>query len=63
MTDVTMIATRYIELWNERDPQRRRDLLAANWTRDARYVDPLMAGTGRDETHLLIVATMTASTR
>ena len=54
MTDVTMIATRYIELWNERDPQRRRDLLAANWTRDARYVDPLMAGTGHDGIDALI---------
>jgi hypothetical protein len=36
MTDAKTIATRYIELWNERNPQRRRDLLAGNWTDDAR---------------------------
>ena len=44
MTDVSTVAARYPELWNERDPARRRDLLAANWTATARYVDPLMAG-------------------
>jgi hypothetical protein len=41
-----MIANRYIDLWNERDPQRRHAILAANWTADARYVDPLMTGDG-----------------
>ena len=46
MTDVHSIASRYIELWNERAPGRRRELLAANWTQDARYVDPLMSGEG-----------------
>ena len=31
MTDVNAIASRYIDLWNERSPDRRRDILAANW--------------------------------
>ena len=36
MTDHKTIANRYIDLWNERDAQRRREMLAANWTTDAR---------------------------
>ena len=54
MTDVKQIAHRYIELWNERAPNRRRDMLAANWTSDAKYVDPLMAGDGHDGVDALI---------
>jgi hypothetical protein len=42
------IASRYIDLWNEKAPSRRRELLAANWARDARYTDPLMSGDGHD---------------
>ena len=48
MTDVNTVANRYIDLWNERTPSRRRELLAANWTHDAKYVDPLMSGDGHD---------------
>jgi SnoaL-like domain len=48
MTDATTIAARYIDLWNEKAPERRRDILAANWARDAKYVDPLMSGDGHD---------------
>ena len=54
MTDAASIAARYIELWNERNPQRRREMLAANWTPSARYVDPLMAGDGHDGIDALI---------
>lgn len=46
--DAKTIASRYIDLWNEKTPDRRRELLAANWARDARYVDPLMSGDGHD---------------
>jgi len=54
MTDVKQVAHRYIELWNERAPNRRREMLAANWTSDARYVDPLMSGDGHDGVDTLI---------
>jgi hypothetical protein len=54
MTDAKTIAARYIELWNERNPLRRRDLLTSNWTSDARYVDPLMAGDGHDGIDALV---------
>ena len=54
MTDVKLLARSYIDLWNERAPQRRREMLATNWTSDARYVDPLMAGDGHDGVDALI---------
>ena len=54
MTDINKIARNYIDLWNERAPQRRREMLAANWTADARYVDPLMSGDGHDGVDALI---------
>ena len=54
MTDVKQVAHRYIELWNERASNRRREMLAANWTSDARYVDPLMSGDGHDGVDALI---------
>jgi len=54
MTDATTIALRYIELWNERTPSRRREMLASDWATDARYVDPLMSGDGHDGVEALI---------
>ena len=54
MTDATTIARRYIALWNERTPSRRREMLATHWTADARYVDPLMSGDGHDGVDALI---------
>ena len=54
MTDVNTIASRYIELWNERTPSRRRTILSENWASDARYVDPLMSGDGHDGVDALV---------
>jgi hypothetical protein len=54
MTDVNMIARHYIDLWNERTPSRRREILAANWADDAKYIDPLMSGDGHDGVDALI---------
>ena len=48
MTDVNTIARNYIDLWNERMPNRRREILNTNWMTDATYVDPLMSGDGHD---------------
>ena len=50
------LAEEYIELWNERDAQRRHALLVATWTEDAVYVDPLMRGDGRAQISGLIAA-------
>jgi hypothetical protein len=54
MTDVNTVAKNYIDLWNERSASRRRDILAANWTSDAKYIDPLMSGDGHDGVDALI---------
>lgn len=54
MTDAQTIANSYIDLWNERTPARRREILSQKWARDARYVDPLMSGDGHDGVDALI---------
>lgn len=54
MTDITMLAERYIDLWNERSADRRREMLAADWTKDTSYADPLMSGSGHEGIDALI---------
>jgi hypothetical protein len=54
MTDVHTIASRYIDLWNERTPSRRREILKQHWADDAKYVDPLMSADGHDGVDALI---------
>jgi hypothetical protein len=54
MTDVNLIASHYIDLWNERTPSRRREMLSQHWAKDAKYVDPLMSGDGHDGVDALI---------
>ncbi len=44
----------YIAMWNETDPQRRRELVGKVVTDDASYLDPLMAGNGADEISAMI---------
>ena len=53
-SDAHDIANRYVACWNERDPERRRALVAALWTEDATYLDPLMRGEGREGIGALI---------
>jgi hypothetical protein len=43
MTEAMEIASNYIATWNATDAAERERLLANHWTRDASYVDPLMA--------------------
>jgi len=54
MTDINLVASRYIDLWNERSADRRRAMLSRHWARDAKYVDPLMSGDGHDGVDALI---------
>ena len=54
MTDVNKIASRYIDLWNERTSSRRREILKQHWANDAKYIDPLMSGDGHDGVDALI---------
>ena len=54
MTDINVVASRYIELWNEKTASRRREMLASDWTADAKYTDPLMSGDGHEGVDALI---------
>jgi SnoaL-like domain len=56
MTDPATIAEKYIALWNETDHARRKGLIAAAWTEDATYVDPMAGGRGHDEINALVGA-------
>src|SRR5918911_593343 len=47
MADIQTIVQRYIDTWNETDPQRRRALIAEVFTEDAAYTDPLAAVRGQ----------------
>jgi hypothetical protein len=38
MTDANQLADRYVELWNEPDPDRRRAIIAELWTEDGAHI-------------------------
>jgi len=52
--DAASVAEQYIAVWNEADAGRRLKLLEAHWTDDARYVDPMMQGSGRTQISELV---------
>jgi hypothetical protein len=56
MNTHTDLIDRYFDAWNETDGARRRELIAATWTVDADYRDPLLAGAGRDGIDAMIRA-------
>ncbi len=47
---------RYIAAWNERDPKRRRELVAATWADDGSYVDAHRRGVGHAEIDAMLEA-------
>jgi hypothetical protein len=57
MIDFDGVVDRYIAIWNETDPARRRDLVGQTWTDDATYVDPLVVAEGREAIDATIAAT------
>jgi hypothetical protein len=59
MIDAIKIAESYIDLWNETNGGRRRDLYMSAWSAEATYVDPVMRGKGSVEIDALIAATQT----
>ena len=56
MADTATLVNRYIAMWNEPDPERRRALVAETITEDATYVDPMMAGKGIEQISAMIGA-------
>ena len=52
--DLNTLIHRYIDAWNESDADRRRELVAAVWSEDGTYLDPLMTGDGQDSIATMI---------
>lgn len=48
MTDMTQLVDRYIAIWNETDPIRRRELIAQTFTEDGVHLGPLLNGDGHE---------------
>ena len=46
--EATHLADAYLAIWNERDSDARRALIATTWTPDGLYLDPLLRGEGHD---------------
>ena len=55
-TQIDAVVGRYIAIWNEPDPARRRGLIADTWSEDATYVDPMQSGQGRDGIDAMVAA-------
>jgi hypothetical protein len=52
----TTLVERYIDAWNETDPEARRAAVAALWSEDGTYVDPLASVAGHEAIAELIGA-------
>jgi hypothetical protein len=52
---INTVVDGYFAMWNEADPSRRRDLIAATWSLDADYSDPLFTASGADGLDTLVV--------
>jgi SnoaL-like protein len=57
MRNVNETVIRYIAAWNERNPERRRDLVVKTWTEDGSYVDAHRKGTGHDSIDAMLAET------
>jgi SnoaL-like domain len=54
MSNVNESVVRYIAAWSERDPKRRRELVAKTWTEDGTYIDRAREGRGHDSIDAMI---------
>jgi len=52
--DLTQLVHRYIDAWNETNPAQRRELVAAVWSDDGTYLDPMLSGAGHDSITTMI---------
>jgi hypothetical protein len=56
MADIATVVEDYLDSFNETDPAARRALIDRVWAEDATYIDPVMAGEGRDGIDRMIAA-------
>ena len=56
MPKVNEIVIRYIAAWNERDPKRRRDLVAETWVEEGCYIDAHRQGAGHAAIDAMLAA-------
>jgi hypothetical protein len=56
MQETYGVIERYIECWNQADPERRRSLIEELWAVDASYTDPLADVRGREAIDAVIAA-------
>ena len=54
MSNVNELVVNYVTAWNERDPKRRRDLVAKTWSDHGIYVDAHRRGDGVDAIDAMI---------
>ena len=57
MSNVNETVVRYLAAWNERDPKRRRELVAAAWTEEGSYIDAHRHGHGHSAIDAMLAAT------
>jgi len=57
MSNINEAVVNYLAAWNERDPKRRRDLVAATWTEDGSYIDAHRHGRGHNAIDAMLAAT------
>jgi hypothetical protein len=56
MTNINETVVRYIAAWNERDPKRRRELVAATWSEDGSYIDAHRQSQGHGAIDAMVAA-------
>ncbi|MBS0522634.1 MAG: nuclear transport factor 2 family protein [Proteobacteria bacterium] len=54
MSNVNEVVVRYLAAWNEREPKKRRELVAKTWAEDGTYVDAARDGKGHDSLDAMI---------
>jgi hypothetical protein len=54
MSTVNEVVVGYLAAWNEREPAKRRALVAKTWSEDGTYVDAARDGNGHDSLDAMI---------
>jgi hypothetical protein len=55
-TATSTVVEGYFAMWNETDPRRRREVIAATWSPEARYLDPMFGADSYDGLDQMVAA-------